>query len=309
MSEHPTKPPFSYYGGKQRLAARICSLLPPHTVYVEPFCGSAAVYFKKGLPVIGNSHHYREILNDTNQLIVNFFRVMQDSVLKTQLIERLEYTVYSQDEHRKAKELTKNPVDCPVSMAWAWFCNISMSFSNQLNAGFSVKTSSRESATTHYNSVQRLKEYRDRFKYTTLMNEPALKVIERFDSPQTCFYVDPPYPDANQGHYGGFTQADFEQLIDRLKQCHGAVVLSCYNNPAVPADWAKHEFHAVASSAGITGKNRGISEATNRDKDKRIECVWVKPASSPMRENLVPVAKRNWEQLQFNFADDPELQV
>lgn len=302
--KHPTKPPFSYYGGKQRLAARICSLLPPHTVYVEPFCGSAAVYFKKGLPVIGNSDYYREVLNDTNQQIVNFFRVMQSPEERDALIDRLEWTVYSQDEYKLAKS-SGDQLDM-VDAAWRWFCNVNWGFSNQLGAGFGTNTTSRESATTHYNAVQRLKEYRDRFKCTTVMNEPALKLIDRFDSPHTCFYVDPPYPGANQGHYGGFTQADFEQLIDRLKQCHGAVVLSCYNNPAVPADWIKHEFHAVASSAGITGKNRGISEATNRDKDKRIECVWVKPASSPMRVNLQPVAIRNWEQLRFNFMAELE---
>ena len=289
------------------MAARICSLLPPHTVYVEPFCGSAAVYFKKGLPENSCADHYREVLNDTNQQIVNFFRVMQNPKERAALIDRLEWTVYSQDEYKLAKS-SGDQLDM-VDLAWRWFCNINWSFTNKAGTGFGTKTITSESATTHYNAVQRLKEYRDRLKCTTVMNEPALKAIERFDSPQTCFYVDPPYPDVNQGHYGGFTQADFEQLIDRLKQCHGAVVLSCYNNPAVPADWVKHEFHAVATSAGITGKNRGISEATNRDKDKRIECVWVKPASSPMRENLVPVAKRNWEQLQFNFADDPELQV
>lgn len=298
-SKYPTKPPFSYYGGKQRLAARICALLPPHTVYVEPFCGSAAVYFKKGLPQIENHNNndYREVLNDTDQRVVNFFRTMQDPVLRQELIERLEWTVYSQDEYRLAKQ---------GDDAWAWFCNVNWSFANKAGAGFGTKTCTRESATTHYNAVQRLKEYRDRLKCTTVMNEPALRVIERFDSPQTCFYVDPPYPNTEQGHYGGFTQDDFEQLIDRLKQCHGAVVLSCYHNDAVPADWVKHEFHAVASSAGITGKNRGISEATNRHKDKRIECVWVKPATSPMREKLVPIAQRNYEQLQFNFMQEIE---
>lgn len=136
------------------------------------------------------------------------------------------------------------------------------------------------------------------------MQEPALRVIERFDSPHTCFYVDPPYPGANQGHYGGFTQADFEQLIDRLKQCHGAVFLSCYDNDAVPADWQRFEFEAVASANGITGKNRGISAPTDRQKDKRIEVVWFKPSTTAMREKLVPIAKRNYEQLRFNFMDD-----
>ncbi len=283
------------------MARRIVELLPPHTVYCEPFCGSAAVYFMKGLPTLKDNSFYREILNDTNQLVVNFFRVLQDSVLRAELIDRLKYTVYSQDEYKKAKELTKSPVDCPVTMAWAWFCNINWSFSNKLNAGFGTGNYGRELATTHYNAVKRLSEYRDRLKCTTVMNEPALRVIERFDSPQTCFYVDPPYPSTEQGHYGGFTQADFEELIDRLKQCHGAVLLSCYHNDYVPSDWVKHEFDVIASSAGITGKNRGISEATDRQKHKRVECVWYKPASSPMRPNLVEVAKRNAEQLKLNL--------
>lgn len=143
---HPKKPPFSYYGGKQRLAARICNLLPPHTVYVEPFCGSAAVYFKKGLPQIENhnSHDYREVLNDLNGLIINFFRVMQEPEQMAALIHRLGWTVYSQDEHRKAKELCKSPVDNPVLMAWAWFCNVNFSFSNQAGAGFRTQTCTRE---------------------------------------------------------------------------------------------------------------------------------------------------------------------
>jgi hypothetical protein len=32
-----TAAPFAWYGGKQRLAARIAALLPPHRTYVEAF--------------------------------------------------------------------------------------------------------------------------------------------------------------------------------------------------------------------------------------------------------------------------------
>ena len=301
---HPTKPPFSYYGGKQRLASKICSLLPPHTVYVEPFCGSGAVYFKKGLPQITNSTHYREVLNDTNHLIVNFFRVMQDAKKMSELCHKLEWTIYSQEEHLFAIKICSEPINDCVLSAWAWFCNISWSFGGKENDGFGYRTISQESATTHYRSVNRLKQYRDRLICTTVMCLPALKVIEKFDTPHTVFYVDPPYPDTRQDPYKGFTQDDFITLIDALKNCHGSVILSCYDNSAVPQDWLKHEFEVVASSVGMVGKHRGISKPGSRKEHKRTECVWYKPASTKMREALVNIAKRNFEQLKINFENE-----
>lgn len=39
--------PISYYGGKQKLAKKIVSIMPQHQLYCEPFVGGAAVYFEK----------------------------------------------------------------------------------------------------------------------------------------------------------------------------------------------------------------------------------------------------------------------
>ena len=50
--------PITYYGGKQRIAPEIISMLPAHKVYVEPFFGGGAVFFRKpkaGIEVI-NDH-------------------------------------------------------------------------------------------------------------------------------------------------------------------------------------------------------------------------------------------------------------
>lgn len=284
------KPPFSYYGGKQRLSKKIVKLLPPHTVYCEPFCGSSAVYFKKGLPPISNAHYYREVLNDTNKQLINFFKDMQDPIKRAELIDRLDWSLYSQDEHR----LSKDGGD-----SFSFFVNAKMSFSNQLGAGFSTKIISQNSASMYFNSIEHLKLFRNRFKYTTVMNECALNVIKRMDSPQTCFYVDPPYPGANQGHYVGFSQSDFDKLIAVLDSCLGSVVLSCYNNASVPEHWVKHEFEVIASSKGITNENRNHAQKSSfRDNAKRTECVWVKPNSMHMRKNIYLNALNNYNHFQ-----------
>ena len=81
------KPAFSYYGGKQRQVPNILPLLPKHTVYVEPFSGGAAVFFGKPWPDVSDGTHYREILNDMDGRITNFYRVCQDTQKRDELLE------------------------------------------------------------------------------------------------------------------------------------------------------------------------------------------------------------------------------
>lgn len=291
------KAPFRYYGGKRKLAPKIIDLMPPHIVYAEPYCGSAAVAFAKGFPNISNNRHYREFLNDKNDLIVNFFRVLQAPSLRDELIDRLEYTLHSKKEYDLAINVLRSKSSTANDRAWAWFIVVNWSFSSKINGGFGISLKGENQALSHTNKVSALKWIRSRLDRTTIMDSDAIKLIERLDSPQTLFYADPPYPGTNQGHYGGFTQSDFEVLIDTLKACKGAVLLSCYDNPAVPSEWEKHTFHAIASSNGITGPARQSSGVPSRPNAKRIECVWFKPASTPLHSDLQHIAERNIEMI------------
>jgi site-specific DNA-adenine methylase len=78
--------PLSYIGGKNRLASRLIQLFPEHQTYVEPFCGGAQVFFRKGLAPA-------EILNDLNEDIFNFLRICQ--LHHEELIRYLKYAVVS----------------------------------------------------------------------------------------------------------------------------------------------------------------------------------------------------------------------
>ena len=257
------KPPFSYYGGKQRIVSKIIPHIPPHAVYVEPFCGGATVLFQKGLPNTTDSSSYRETINDMNGDVVNFFRVLRDD--GEELCRRLSMTLYSREEHHDAVAIDSDAP--PIDRACAFFVNISQSFSNILSGAWGVGKHGRSLSATWKNRVDRLPEYIDRMRSIHIENKDALKVIKQWDAPQTFFYIDPPYPDTDCGHYGGYTRDDFSALVEVLKTIQGSFILSCYPQEWIELPWKYFDFETAMSAVG--GKN---SKAANTN---RVERIWV----------------------------------
>lgn len=79
-----------YPGAKNRLADWICSYMPKHDVYLEPFAGSLAVLFAK-------QRCHIETVNDLDGEIVNFFLVVRD--FPEELKQKIELTPYSREEY------------------------------------------------------------------------------------------------------------------------------------------------------------------------------------------------------------------
>ena len=277
------KPPISYYGGKQRMCPKIVPLIPRHTVYVEPFAGGAAVFFAKPWPKVTNNNHYREVLNDKDQRIINFYQQLRDN--GQALCDKLQLTLCSEAEYQLAKDL-----DCEdkLEAARRYYVNVQQSFANKLNGGWRRNVYSRNSAATWANKVNQLPEYIDRMASVHIACDDALKIIRQWDSPQTFFYCDPPYPDADQGHYSGYTIQDFQALVDTLKDVQGSFMLSNYDQPqaTIPPDWERFEFEATASSRGRVGYDRSKKMDESAQNRKRTEVVWRRFNRVPVREEI-----------------------
>jgi DNA adenine methylase len=261
------KPILSYYGGKQRIASRIVELIRtiPHKVYAEPFAGGAAVLFAKGRPHTTNTTHYREAINDVDERIVTLYRVCQEQ--EGELLHLLKYTPYSQSEYRKASEILRGEVETTdLRRAWATVVSTRQGFAKKMFGGWgtSVSVTGSNDAMGWATYLDALPDILARFRGVFVACEDALRFIERWDSPDTLFYCDPPYPNTCQGHYAGYTLDDWQALCDAIDRCKGSYILSNYPQEIEPQTAQQRiELDAVMCAAKDV---RG---------EKRTEVLWV----------------------------------
>jgi DNA adenine methylase len=283
------KTPITYYGGKQRLAKKIVREIMqiPHTVYAEPFFGGGSVLYEKGYIDRGNGDYYREAINDHNKQLATFWQVVREN--PDELIELINTTMYSQWDYDSADRIYKTPMQhTDLEVAWATFVLCNMSFSGRIDGGWRTKTTSDNPARTWANKKDRLPECFHRFRDVSIGCEDAIKFIQRWDSPHTLFYLDPPYPKANQGHYGGYTIEEFQELCDTLDTCLGSYILSNYQQDCEPKSATKKvQIEVLASSS--------MNKATRNEQDKRTEILWICDRSYGICDRLQAISRLGLE--------------
>lgn len=253
------RPPLRYFGGKFRMAHEIIQHFPSHKVYVEPFGGAAGVLMRKE-PVA------KEVYNDINDDVVNFFRVLRTE--KEKLAEALFYTPYSRTEFGDAFE----PTECPIERARRTAVRATMGFGS--DAVF-LNNKKRSGISTHKYALGRWKTYytildaaAERLRAVLIENRDAVEVMKTHDSAETLHYVDPPYmkDTRNGGKYDHeYTDFDHVYLLEVLQQLEGHVVVSGYDNGLyrdMLKDWKKIEFPARGGSAAGSVQ--------------RTEVLWIK---------------------------------
>jgi len=274
---------FCWYGGKGKLFKKILPYLnTPHTVYVEAYGGGASVLLNKPPSPV-------EVLNDINSEIVNIFRVLQDEVKFKELKHRLEWTLYSRAEFVKAIDIVQNGnVTDPVLRAWAFFVAQNQGFAGKDCMSFSEgnwgRSFIRNQATAFADKVESLETVRNRLKNVLLDNIDAIACIQYWDSPDTLFYLDPPYihdtridkkvyhHEADDNHH--------RQLVNTLLTIKGQAVLSGYAHeiykPLLEQGWHKVEIDTVCRAAGKTRESKLRGEGSLIQHAKRVEVLYLK---------------------------------
>ncbi len=243
----------------------IMPLIPNHGCYIEPFCGGATVFFAKKKSSV-------EVLNDKNDDLINFYRVLQNKDENKQLLSLCNRTLYSRAEHDRALILYKEGTN--VEKAWALWYKINTGFSGKLDGGFSVtKLPGSSPSRRFHNYKNNLTVCKNRLENVQVENIEALKCIDFYDRETSFFYLDPPYIGADQGHYKGYTEQDFMSLLDRIVEIEGKFLLSCYPGSMVNDYIDVNNWNSFSIQQRIRARNRN-SKRENCKEFKTEMLIW-----------------------------------
>jgi DNA adenine methylase len=236
------KTPITYYGGKQQLAKIIANLIPPHRIYVEPYIGGAAVFFEKNVSEV-------EIINDINSEVVNFYEVAKRDF--TALQSEINISLHSRKMHRHAQVIYANPdMFDRIKRAWAFWMLANMSFGSELDGGWGYDTTGQSAIKINNKKMQFTEALAIRLQNVQIECYDALKIIRSRDTPETFFYLDPPYPDTDQGHYDGFSVDDFCGLLAACSKLEGKFLLSSFRHPSLEEYTEKYRWHQIELRVG-----------------------------------------------------------
>ncbi len=214
------KTPITYWGGKQQLVSRILPLIPQHRQYNEPFFGGGALYFAKEQSEI-------EFINDLNGEMINFYTVLKRKF--PELREEVECTLHSEFQHRQAKDIYSDPLrHKDVLRAWAVWMLSKQSIYSILTNSWRVEIDRNSAKQFQWSKECFTFAYARRLEATSIFSRDALSVIRATDTPTTFHYLDPPYFNSDCGHYKGYSEQDFRNLLDLISKIEGKFLLSSY---------------------------------------------------------------------------------
>jgi len=136
-------------------------------------------------------------------------------------------------------------------------------------------------------SIGQLPEAVARLRQTQIENAPALRVLERYCTPTSLAYLDPPYVSSTRrggGYSCEMTDTDHAELVEAILRLPGRFVLSGYAHPVYApleaAGWQRIDFQVACRAAGRTRVSKLQGAGSALAKQPRTESVWLDPATA-----------------------------
>lgn len=239
-----SNPIIPWVGGKRRLAKHLLPLFPEHKCYVEPFCGGAALFFRKNASKV-------EVINDVNGELINLYRVVKNHL--EEFVRQFKWALSSRQVFEWEKS-TPVEVLTDIQRAARFYYLQNMAF------GAKVEGQTFGTATTAPVGINllRLEENLSaahlRLARTTIEHLSWIECIEKYDRPHTLFYLDPPYW-GTQGYGVEFGLEQYDVIAHMARTIKGNMIISVNNIPEMRQTFSGLHIETVDLKYSL-GSNR-----------------------------------------------------
>ena len=251
-----------WVGGKRLLRKAILPLIPKHNVYCEVFGGAAWILFgKSNNPqdwIISKKHKYREILNDLNGELINFWKHIKyhPDAFKTEV-----------EQYMASRELftdfrTIEP-RTDFERAMVFYYKLACSFGS-LSQTFAVRG---HNSMLPIRNGDKLEKASERLKDVIIEKLDFDKLIKKYDGERTFFYLDPPYYEHERLYkrdaVDSFSQ--HKELFAILKKVKGKWLLSYNDHLYIRKLYKDFNISEVNTKYSLSGKSQSKTELIIRN--------------------------------------------
>ena len=269
----------SYIGGKSRIGKWIVPFYPNDIeTYVEPFSGMFWCFFNMNLNQFPNLK--RVVYNDFNPLNYNLFQCLQNPTLLLDAVnsipcqqvgEEVTPEIYKEQFISFQAEIfdenfNVQAYDYTIAAKYAYVLSQVFSGSKPETSSFiDLKGKYKSKYLTFRDKLSKPDWVEHFLRISHVENLDFQEVIEKYDSPSTYIYLDPPYwKTENYYNNHDFDREDHERLANVLNSVKGKFSLSYYNFDLLhewfPEDkfrWEKKEFAKAAAAKKGVKQNMG----------------------------------------------------
>lgn len=225
---------FRYPGSKWSIAEWIISHFPEgyeKMVYLEPFLGSGAVFFNKRPGAV-------ETINDLDDDVVNLFQILRER--PEDLKRALWLTPYSREEYDRAFE----PCEDSLEQARRFMVRTTQAIGAKLGHGKCGWRNHKQmkiggTACKWARITETIDEAAARLRGGTknlvqIEKMDALRLIERYNTPDALIYIDPPYVRSTRKsgalYVHEMTDEGQKRLLGLIASSKAKIIISGYDS-------------------------------------------------------------------------------
>lgn len=244
---------FPYIGGKTTLSSWIVGHLPAHTVYVEPFGGSAAVLLNK-------PRSHVEVYNDLDGDVVHFFRVARER--PDELAAWCRRVPFTEAHHAEwveqfyAGERPADDVERAGRFLFLRYCQFGGKY--HAPSGFKRDTRDARPSRTWATVPERIDAVCERLQGVSIRATDFEQVIEEYDAPDAVFYCDPPYLDKELYRTDDMDHAALDAALSEIE---GRALVSYTERPeGLYEGWHVERREAEHRAGARVGSTKTVNE-------------------------------------------------